>query len=231
MESATRVRYTGWGADVTSGVDQERGDDTTGRVDNDQRSLGPRPAIVSWSVSELLRRAGDGDQVAWEEIVRRYHRLVLAKVRSFRLQESDAHDAVQMTWLRLMENCQRIQFPEHLGGWLATTAGRECLAILRHAERNLNLDDTAVENVADPSRCPEQQVIDRDTERTLRGLVAELAPGKRTVLRALFVDEPPPYAELARSTGMPLGSIGPTRGRALRQLRDQLEENQLKPAV
>lgn len=191
----------------------------------------PCTSTAVLSVTNLLRRANDGDQAAWEEIIRRYHSMILAKVHSFRLKDADAHDAVQMTWLRLVENRHRIQFPEHLGGWLATTAIRECLYILRHTTHSSDRTDTAVDNVADPSLGPEQHAIDKDTAQTLRGLVAELAPRKRTLLRALFADEPPSYAELARITGIPPGSIGPTRTRALQQLQQKLHENQLGQAV
>ncbi|MGH3839304.1 MAG: RNA polymerase sigma factor, partial [Pseudonocardiaceae bacterium] len=79
------------------------------------------------SVAELLLGVRDRDPASWEEIVRRYGKLVSLTVRSFRLQETDALDAVQMTWLRLAENAHRVKFPEKLGGWLATTARRECL--------------------------------------------------------------------------------------------------------
>ncbi|MGH3777410.1 MAG: RNA polymerase sigma factor [Pseudonocardiaceae bacterium] len=185
------------------------------------------PTVASLSVTDLLRQAGDGDQAAWEEIMRRYHGLVLAKVRSFRLQDADAHDASQMTWLRLAENCHRIRFPEYLGGWLATAASRECLCLLDDAKYTPNPNATVVENMADPSVGPEQHVIDMDTAQTLRDLIAELEPRKQILLRALFADEPPPYAELARITGIPLGSIGPTRARALRQLRRKFDENQI----
>ncbi len=65
----------------------------------------------------------------------RYGGLVMARVRSYRLQPTDALDAVQMTWLRLAENLYQIRFPERLGGWLVTTAGRECLRILRQSNR------------------------------------------------------------------------------------------------
>lgn len=183
------------------------------------------PATVSLGVTELLRLAGDNDQAAWEEIMRRHHRLILAKVRSFGLQDADVHDAVQLTWLRLLENRQRIQHPEHLGKWLATTASRECLGILRGQKRTPNQNDTAIQNVADPSSGPEKRVIDSDGAQTLRDLLAELTPRKRTLLRALFVDDPPTYDELARTTGIPTGSIGPTRARALQQLRHRLAEN------
>ncbi|MGH3922686.1 MAG: RNA polymerase sigma factor, partial [Pseudonocardiaceae bacterium] len=72
------------------------------------------------SVDDLLSRARGGEPGAWEEIVRRYSNVVFATVRSFRLQDADALDAVQMTWLRLAENAHRVQVPDRLAGWLAT---------------------------------------------------------------------------------------------------------------
>jgi DNA-directed RNA polymerase specialized sigma24 family protein len=93
------------------------------------------------SEADLLRRIGAGDELAWHEVVRRYGKLVSATVRSFRLQEADARDAVQMTWLRLAENADRVQSPGRLGGWLVTTARRECLHILRQAKHGSNLID------------------------------------------------------------------------------------------
>ena len=83
------------------------------------------------SVADLLPRLGARDPAALGEIVRRYGDLVFATVRSFRLKEADVLGVVQMTWFRLVENSHRIQRPEQLGGWLATTARRECLHVLR----------------------------------------------------------------------------------------------------
>jgi DNA-directed RNA polymerase specialized sigma24 family protein len=82
-------------------------------------------------------------------------------------------------------------------------------------------------NCRRPLAEPEQRVIDADTARTLRKLVAELSPRRKTLLRALFTQDPRPYAEVARTAGIPLGAIGPTRARALQQLRDKLNEHEL----
>ncbi|MGH3874036.1 MAG: RNA polymerase sigma factor [Pseudonocardiaceae bacterium] len=181
------------------------------------------------SVADLLSRVGDGDPAAWDEIFRRYGKLVTMTVRSFRMQEADALDAVQMTWLRLRENAHRVQFPERLAGWLATTARRECLHILRQAKRTSDGIGMVPETVPDPAVSPEQRVIDADVTRTLWELVAELSPRRRTLLRTLFTDNPRSYDEVARVTGIPPGGIGPTRARALQQLRRRLDEHELGP--
>lgn len=188
-------------------------------------------AIGTDSVEDLLRRIGYGDAAAWDEIFRRYGKLVSATVRSFRLQEADTLDAVQMTWLRLTENVHRVQFPERLGGWLVTTARRECLRILRQAKPTPDLMDKMLETVADPSASPEQRAIDADTARTLRTLVAELSPRRQTLVWMLFTDNPLSYVEVARAAGIPPGGVGPTRARALRQLRQKLNEYELGPGA
>ncbi|MGH3934541.1 MAG: RNA polymerase sigma factor [Pseudonocardiaceae bacterium] len=97
------------------------------------------------SVADLLRGISNKDSAAWDELIRRYGKFVAARVRSFKLQEADALDAIQMTWLRLAENPDRVHFPDRLGGWLATTARCECLHILRQAKRIPTLADIAPE--------------------------------------------------------------------------------------
>jgi RNA polymerase sigma factor (sigma-70 family) len=180
------------------------------------------------SVADPLLGIGGRNQVVWDEIIRQYGKLVSTTVRSFRLQEADALDAVQMTWLRLAENTHRVQFPERLGGWLMTTARRECLRILRQAKLGHNLTNVAPETVSDPSAGPEQRAIDIHTIRMLRKLIDELPPRRQTLLRMLFSDSPCSYHEVARIAGIPLGGIGPTRARILRALRDKLDEHEVR---
>ncbi|MGH3825687.1 MAG: RNA polymerase sigma factor [Pseudonocardiaceae bacterium] len=182
---------------------------------------------ASSDVADLLRWSRDGDPLAWDEILRRYGKLVSATVRSFHMQDADAHDAVQMTWLRLAENAHHVRFPERLGGWLATTARRECLRILSRATRAPDLGHQMLDTAADSSVGPEQRVVDADTARALWNIAAELPPRPRVVLRELFTDHPRPYAEVARAAGIPVGGIGPTRARALRQLRGRITEGGL----
>ncbi|MGH3874655.1 MAG: RNA polymerase sigma factor [Pseudonocardiaceae bacterium] len=177
------------------------------------------------NVIALFPRTDNGDPVDWDEVLLQYGALVSATVRSFQMQDADTLDAVQMTWLRLAENAHQVQFPERLGGWLATTARRECLRILR--QTNPAQTYPALDNVADHATGPEQCVIDADIRRTLWDIVAELPPRRRTLLQALFTDHPQPYDEVARTAGIPPGAIGPTRARALRQLRGKLNEHGL----
>src|SRR5579862_4969584 len=88
-------------------------------------------------VAGWLRAAAGGDAKAWDCLVERFNNLVWAVARSHRLSSADAADVSQTTWLRLVENLDRIQQPERLGAWLATTARRESLAAIRRGGRHV----------------------------------------------------------------------------------------------
>jgi RNA polymerase sigma factor (sigma-70 family) len=184
------------------------------------------------NVADLLQLISEADSTAWEEIVRRYGSIVVATVRSFRLQDADTLDAVQMTWLRFAENASRVQHPQRLTGWLATTARREALHILRQQARHTLIPaEMVLKNLAGPTASPEQRLIHRETQRILGELIAELPPRRRTLLRTLFTDNPLRYTEIVHTLGIPPGGIGPTRARALQQLRHKLHKLGLAPGA
>ena len=81
----------------------------------------------AWDVAEVVGRAADGDQLAWERLFDQYARLIWSMTRDFKLVESDAADVFQTTWLRLLEHINRLDHPARVGSWLAATARHECL--------------------------------------------------------------------------------------------------------
>lgn len=180
------------------------------------------------STAALLQAANGRQPLAWEELVRRYSRLVRSTVASFRLQEADAEDAVQNTWLRVMERMDTIRDPERLGGWLATTASRECLALLRRGRREVP-DDLAGKQLVAAEDGPDVAVVTGEVRRAVGSAVGELTERRQMLIQQLFYQPDCSYAEVSRATGMPQGSIGPTRRRVLRELRGTLEQRGFGP--
>lgn len=129
-------------------------------------------------LSELMRAAGDGDQAAWNAIVDRFSGLVWSVARAHRLSGAEAADVTQTTWLRLVENLDRISDPDRLGGWLATVARRECLRHLRLRGREVMVeDDTFFEAPAGESA--ESALIARERDDALRRAFAGSRSGAR----------------------------------------------------
>jgi RNA polymerase sigma factor (sigma-70 family) len=176
---------------------------------------------MTFTMVELIGAARAGDQGAWAQLVSRYEGLLRARARSFGLQEADTLDAVQATWLRLHEHLADIREPERLAGWLSTTVSRECLRLIAHRQRHAGTFDFDV--LTDHAADPEETVLEAERAREVRAAVAELPPGGRTVIGALFAREPLSYAQLAAHYGLAIGSVGPTRCRALVSLRRRLE--------
>ncbi|MGB8652212.1 MAG: sigma-70 family RNA polymerase sigma factor [Mycobacteriales bacterium] len=167
--------------------------------------------------------ASSGDRRAWEELVEAYAGLVWAIIRNHRLGPGDASDVSQTTWLRLVENIGRIQDPSRVGAWLATTTRRECLRVIGQSRRVVlvaNTDDYDRASPHDPGVDSALLAAERD-EDVRRGL-AQLSPRCQRLLELLMLDPPPTYEEVSAAMGIPIGSIGPTRGRCLTRLHEIL---------
>jgi RNA polymerase sigma factor (sigma-70 family) len=177
------------------------------------------------AVADLLTRAAGGSQAAWDEIVRRYERLVWAVARAHRLDSADAADVVQTTWLRLVEHLGALHDPERLGAWLETTARRESLRVIgrRKRERGDGADDELA-GLPDTGAGVEEALLSSERDATVLRAVRRLDERCQRLLRVLSVSPPPRYEAVAEAFGMPIGSIGPTRGRCLQRLKDALTE-------
>ena len=66
-------------------------------------------------------------------------------------------------------------------------------------------------------------MLEADTRREVRAAAAELSGRPALLVDALFTQPRVNYTEIARRLGMPVGSIGPTRSRALSRLRHKLQ--------
>ena len=83
------------------------------------------------AVGDLVSRAREGDEAAWDDLVERYVGMVHAICRGHHLASDDAADVNQVVWLRLVEHLDRIRTPDAVGGWIAATTRNECLRVLR----------------------------------------------------------------------------------------------------
>ena len=175
--------------------------------------------------AHLLQRAAEGHKWAWERLVAQYSRLIWAMTRDFKLPESDAADVVQATWLRLLEHIDRIEHPDRLGSWLATTARHECLRHLA-ARKKLVLvqddDDTLADVVSHQPEVDERLLAD-ERAQAVREALSRLPWRWQRLLELLMSDPPASYLEISAQLGLPIGSIGPTRGRCLERLRELLQ--------
>jgi RNA polymerase sigma factor (sigma-70 family) len=185
-------------------------------------------SAVAGDVLQLVAAARNGDANAWRALVARYSGMLRAKCRSYRLSNEDVNDVVQTTWLLAVQHLGQLKSDDHMGGWLATIAERECLKVVRRRSRETvsgDLGEMDLPGVQTPS--PEREIARSWLTRVLPTLVGQLSASQQVLFKALTGMPEPHYADVARMTGRPLGSIGPSRARCLARLRVLLEDREV----
>ena len=174
-----------------------------------------------FAVDDLVSRARAGDQAAWKAIVDRFLPLVNAVIARYRLSRADADDVNQTVWLRLVEHLDDLREPRALPGWLSTTCRNEALCVIRRRGRDALTDPQGMtfDRLGDDTAIDEG-LLHEERAQALRDGLAELPAGRRELLELLLTDPPISYDEISARLGIPKGSIGPTRARALEQLRN-----------
>jgi RNA polymerase sigma factor (sigma-70 family) len=173
----------------------------------------------------LLAAASRGDEAAWDELVHRLSGLVWSICRSYRLNDADAGDAFQFTWLRLLDKLNTIQDPRKLPGWLATTCRRECMAIARRRSRSVSVgEDAILDALSTPVPGADGPTLLNQRNVSVWQAFFRLGTACQRLLWHLVIDPPKTaiYSNAAHQLDVPIGTLGPTRGRCLQQLRTHL---------
>jgi RNA polymerase sigma factor (sigma-70 family) len=174
-------------------------------------------------IAAVVRRAADGDMRAWDRLVDQYGRLIWSIPMQFKLEESDAADVVQTTWMRLIEHIDRIEQPDRVGSWLAATARNECLRHMAARKRLVLVHEDQEFDGVDHGPEVDEALLAAERAQVVRDALAHLPSQWQQLLELLMADPPVTYAEISDKLGLPVGSIGPTRGRCLAKLRTLLE--------
>lgn len=167
----------------------------------------------------LVTKAQQGDQMAWNGLVDRFDNLVWSIVRGFRMSNPDACDVAQVTWLRALENLDRIRDPERIGLWLATTARRECMRVLERGARTVPVDPHKQLTQVRVERDFTIDVADYDESRRVVDALDSLGNECQQLLRLVLCDPPFSYSEISEILEIAVGTIGPRRQRCLSRLR------------
>lgn len=184
----------------------------------------PGRDVADLDATRLLHKAANGDPAAWQGLVDKYGRLIWSITRDFKLLESDAADVFQTTWMRLIEHIDRIDHPDRVGSWLAATARNECLrSLAAHKRVVLALGDDSFDVPAVHEPEIDEALLAAERAAVVREAMTQLPRRWQRLMEMLMSDPPASYAEISDQLGLPVGSIGPTRGRCLARLRVLLE--------
>jgi RNA polymerase sigma factor (sigma-70 family) len=176
---------------------------------------------ASASIHDLVARALDHDQRAWQALVERLKGVAWKVLYGYDMSEEDRKDAFASTFFRLYEHLATIREVDKLPGWVATTARNEAHTIFRRRKHAVPMDtlplrDTPV--VEDPD-----ELVAGELSQALHGALRRLPPQSQALMRLLTADPPLSYDEISTILDIPRGSIGPLRQRCLEKMRQSPE--------
>lgn len=182
---------------------------------------GVNQASKAERLAGYLERARSGETGALHEIVSELTPLLWHVARAQGLATEQAADVVQTTWLELLRHLHDIRSPQALSGWLASTARHEAWRVQRRDRRHTDAG-TETDTLADPAPAAVEGLILQERDQVLLQHFRRLSQRCQALLRVVAEVDRPDYETVSQALAMPRGSIGPTRGRCLAQLRQLL---------
>jgi RNA polymerase sigma factor (sigma-70 family) len=178
---------------------------------------------------DLIRRCQQGSAGAWQQALNKYERLVYSIPLRYGLSRDEAADIAQITFTILIESLDTLSEDSRLGAWLATVARRHTWRLLERNRREIASEGLEGADLAARAvllgRSDADSIEHWELSELLETGLSQIGEPCRELLLALyFQPELSSYAEVAASLGMPIGSIGPTRARCLKRLRQVLVE-------
>ena len=174
-------------------------------------------------LGDCLERARAGERSALDEVVRELTPLLWHVARGEGLGSEDAADVVQTVWLELLRRLGEIRSSQALTGWLVTAARREAWRVRKSSRRRVAGGTDVLETAADPGPQPHEGLLTDERDTALWRHFSRLSERCRRLLWIVAQVHRPDYAVVSEALGMPLGSVGPTRGRCLARLREMLQ--------
>jgi RNA polymerase sigma factor (sigma-70 family) len=178
---------------------------------------------------DLILRCRQGSAGAWHQLLNKYERLVYSIPLRYGLSRDDAADVAQITFTILIQNMDSVAEDSRLGPWLVTVARRHTWRLMERNRRESASERLEVADVAERAVLLGNNDADSiehwELSQWLDGALSKLGERCRELLLALyFQPERSSYAEVAADLGIPVGSIGPSRARCLKSLRQVLGE-------
>jgi RNA polymerase sigma-70 factor (ECF subfamily) len=178
------------------------------------------------SIEATIQRAGDGDQAAWETIVRTYWRKVFNVAYRFVGTYEEAEDLTQEIFLKVFRSLHTFDQRANFQTWLISVSRNYCIDRYRSGRRDREIFAREV-NAADvqaeaPGPSPHARVELQDRVALLREALKGLSPPLRTAVLLRDIHELS-YQEIATQLGVAEGTVKSRINRGRAELVKQIE--------
>jgi len=172
--------------------------------------------ITDWD--DLISRHRAGDAAATAELVRAAIPIIRRAVGG-RTRPADADDALQEALYTVVLKVGDMHAPAAFPGWVSVVAQRAAYDIVRRQRRAIPTASTQLDQLRSEQSVDDDAIVTRLDAPRIGDELDRLTPRERDVVMYFATNEDASYADAAKRLACPIGSLGPTRQRALRKLR------------
>ena len=175
---------------------------------------------------EIIERCLNGDQAAWESIVRMYRRKVFNVAYKFVGRHDQAEDLTQDVFLKLYKSLDTFDRRANFQTWLISVSRNLCIdhyRAVRKERETINRDvDPSDFAPASTDQRVDTQLEQRDRVKLLRKALDKLAPTLRTAVMLRDIQELT-YQEIADRLHLPEGTVKSRINRGRTELARQIQ--------
>ncbi len=177
--------------------------------------------------SEIVKRARDGDEKAFEFIVKKYQNRVANLIFKIIGDSSVVEDLTQEVFLRVIESLREYKFGSALYTWIYRITVNICIDEIRKRQRSraYSLSDVLSQNPkVEPSYSPVEKTVEqRELRELIEKAISKLPVEYKTVI-VLREFEDLPYEEIAKILKISVGTVKSRIFRARKLLAEHLKE-------
>ena len=177
-----------------------------------------RQEFAEISDAELLIRYGEGDEVAFNELVDRYKNSLYAFLRQFLNRHELVEDVFQETFLQLYASRDSFDTSRPLRPWLFTIAANKAKDALRKSQRHsavsigtlTNSDEMSFEEVLNTlshdTEIPSEKLERAEATTKVNQIVANMPETLREILILAYFNKFS-YKQMADILSIPIGTV------------------------
>ncbi len=197
----------------------------------------PHPSVIHWckvlkeKINQLIKRAINGDQRAYEAILKRYKNGISSMIYQMIKNREETEDLVQETFMKAFNSLERYNDHYAFSTWLYKIAFNHCIDAIRKKklktlplDKPIQLREGEVHHqISNNCPTPEGDLLFAEKKRLIQKTIDSLPERYRTAI-ILRHQQERSYEEISQILNIPLGTVKARIFRAREMLKKKLRE-------
>jgi len=176
---------------------------------------------VQFSDESLVKETRAGSQVAFEQLIKRYEKLVFRVAYSYTRRAESALDISQEIFIKAYRRLDSYRSEGSFKAWLLGIARNESADWLRRDQRFRNHNELTPENTPSCPPVQEAEILERENRQTLLDQMLHLNPRQRLAVSLRYFEKRP-IREIAAALDCSEGTAKSILFRSLAKLRNRM---------